>query len=168
MRRALLDQATLETAFLGDARSPQVSSGQLTWAKVWAKSSLSLEAFRCRGSCFVLPSDRTPLVGRTIKSPRGRVLVFRLAKRRRLGVWRVSSQRSASGWGSGRRLSRSHAPNGVRCLDWPCIRSRPKARNPPTREAREARSLRATEFDCGASSCWIDRLQAIRVPMVQS
>jgi len=38
-------------------------------------------------------------------------------KRRRLALWRVSSQRSASGWGSGRRPNRSQAPNGVRCSE---------------------------------------------------
>ena len=37
MRRALLGQATSETACLGDARSAQIRSDQLRWAKVWAK-----------------------------------------------------------------------------------------------------------------------------------
>src|SRR6266540_1096164 len=37
-------------------------------------------------------------------------LANRLAKRRRLVPWRASSQRFASGWGSARRLNRSHAP----------------------------------------------------------
>jgi hypothetical protein len=32
-------------------------------------------------------------------------------------LWQVSSQSSASCWGSGRRLNRSHAPNGVGCSD---------------------------------------------------
>jgi hypothetical protein len=39
------------------------------------------------------------------------------AKRRRLALWRVSSQSSASGWASGRRLNRSHVPNGVTCSE---------------------------------------------------
>jgi hypothetical protein len=73
----------------------------------------------------------------------------RLAKRRRLGLWRISWRSSASGWGWGRRLSRSHVPNGVRCLNWPCIQSRPKARKPPTRSAREARSPRRRSLTAG-------------------
>jgi hypothetical protein len=39
--------------------------------------------------------------------------------------------------------------NGVRCSSWPCIQSRPKARNPPTRGAREARSLRRRSLTAG-------------------
>jgi hypothetical protein len=41
MRRALLGQATSESACLGDARSAQVSSDQLRRAKVWAKVGLN-------------------------------------------------------------------------------------------------------------------------------
>jgi hypothetical protein len=39
------------------------------------------------------------------------------AIRRTLALWRVSSQSSASGWASGRRLNRSHVQNGVRCSE---------------------------------------------------
>ena len=56
---------------------------------------------------------------------------------------------SASGWGWGKRVNRSHVPNGVRCVHWPCIQSRPKARKPPTRYAREARSLRRRSLTAG-------------------
>jgi hypothetical protein len=70
-------------------------------------------------------------------------------KRHRLALWRVSWTRSASGWGWGKRPNRSHVPNGVRCLNWPCIQSRPKARKPPTRDAREARSLRRRSLTAG-------------------
>lgn len=37
-------------------------------------------------------------------------------------------------------------------LNWPCIRSRPKARKPPTRSCARGEEPKATEFDCGASS----------------
>ena len=82
---------------------------------------------------------------------------------RRLALWRVSSQSSASGWASGRRLNRSHVPNGVRCSEL-ALHSVP-AQSPQTTNAQCARGEepKATEFDCGASSCWIDLVQAIRV-----
>jgi hypothetical protein len=89
-------------------------------------------------------------------------LAFRLAKRRRLALWQVSWKRSASGSGWGRRLNRSHVPNGVRCLNWPCIRSRPKARKPPTRSCARGEEPKAAEFDCGASSYGSSGVQAIR------
>src|SRR5512133_4234210 len=41
-------------------------------------------------------------------------------------------------------------------LNWPCIRSRPKARKPPTRSCARGEEPKATEFDCGASSYWIE------------
>jgi hypothetical protein len=46
-------------------------------------------------------------------------------------------------------LSRSDVQNGVTCLNWPCIQSRPEARKPPTRSAREARSLRRRSLTAG-------------------
>ena len=48
----------------------------------------------------------------------------------------------------------------------PAFGSRPKARNPPTRSCARGEEPKAVEFDCGASSCWIDRVEAIRVPQV--
>jgi hypothetical protein len=42
-------------------------------------------------------------------------------------------------------------------LNWPCIRSRPKARKPPTRSCARGEEPKATEFDCGAGSYWIER-----------
>ena len=54
--------------------------------------------------------------------------------------------------------------NGVRCPEL-ALHSVP-AQSPQPTNARCARGeeLKATEFDCGASSCWIDGVQAIRVP----
>ncbi len=43
-----------------------------------------------------------------------------LAKRRRLTLWPTSSQRPASGWGSGRSLNRARAPGELGCFNWPC------------------------------------------------
>ncbi len=68
---------------------------------------------------------------------------------RTLALWQLSWNGSASGWGWGKRLNRSHVPNGVRCICWPRIQSRPKARKPPTRDAREARSLRRRSLTAG-------------------
>jgi hypothetical protein len=56
------------------------------------------------------PSSSTPKEG----------LKKRLAKRRRLDLWATSSQRSAPGWGSGRRLNGARARDQLGCLDWPC------------------------------------------------
>jgi hypothetical protein len=81
----------------------------------------------------------------------GKLAASPRVKRRRLAPWPVSSQRSASGWGSGRSLNRSQAPIGVRCSDWPCIQVPARARNPPTRHARKARSFQANGLRCGAS-----------------
>src|SRR5207253_4330154 len=68
---------------------------------------------------------------------------------RTLALWQVSWNRSASGWGWGKRVNRSHVPDGVRCVHWPRNQSRPKARKPPTRDAREARSLRRRSLTAG-------------------
>ena len=61
MTRALLVQATQETAFLGDVRTAQVSSGHLRWAKVWAKvSSWRRVSVLSARLCTILSSgDRT-------------------------------------------------------------------------------------------------------------
>jgi len=54
-------------------------------------------------------------------------------------------------------LTVSHAPNGVRCAEL-ALHSGPGPK-PAThqRAVRARRGAKATEFDCGASSCWIDR-----------
>ena len=86
---------------------------------------------------------------------------------RRLALWLVSSQSSASCWESGRRLNRSLARFGVRCSEL-ALHSVP-SQSPQSTNAQCARGEEpeATEFDCGASSCWIDWVQAIRVPHYQ-
>jgi uncharacterized membrane protein YbhN (UPF0104 family) len=79
-------------------------------------------------------------------------------------VWRtglslmpsVSSLRGVAG----ARLSRKQRPgkklnrvavNAIGCPNWPFNQVPARARNPPTRDAREARSSRRTDFRCGAS-----------------
>ena len=83
------------------------------------------------------------------QAPGRRTNLVRPPSGRTLALWQVSWKRSASGWGWGKRPNRSHVPNGVRCVHWPCIQSRPKARKPPTRDAREARSLRRRSLTAG-------------------
>jgi hypothetical protein len=50
-----------------------------------------------------------------------------------------------------RQKLNGHAANGVTCSDWSCNQVPAGARKPPTRDAREARSSRRTDFHCGAS-----------------
>ena len=86
------------------------------------------------------------------------------AKRRTLALWRVSSQSSASGWASGRRLNRSHVPNGVRCSELALHSVLAHSPQPTNARCARGEEPKARSFDCGASSRWIDWVQAIRVP----
>ena len=72
---------------------------------------------------------------------------FRLAKRRRIALWPTSSQKSATGWGSARRLN----PIGAGCgVGWfaLALRSEPGPKPANHRRATRARqrSFRRTEF----------------------
>jgi hypothetical protein len=111
------------------------------------------------------PQSAALFVRRPVRRPKAPIETPRAG--RRLALWLVSSQSSASCSESGRRLNRSLARFGVRCSEL-ALHSVP-AQSPQTTNAQCARGEepKATEFDCRASSCWIDWAQAIRVPHYQ-
>src|SRR5438132_3409767 len=68
-----------------------------------------------------------------------------------------SIERTGKGLGRGKTAYPFSRPNGVTCAEL-ALHSGPGPK-PAThqRAVRARRGAKATEFDCGASSCWIDR-----------
>ena len=84
-------------------------------------------------------------------SPRGSTPAAAPRARRASGAARVPPWSRRRAEGNPDDSTTIHTTQGAyTVLDWPCTRVRPRARNPPTRMAREARSSRRTSLRCGA------------------